>query len=364
MNARNMTSRLFAGVAAAVLAVAAPSASAAEKVTVGQVTSITLTFAPVIMAQGMGFFEEEGLEVEIIPFKGSATLLPQIVSKRITVGYPNPDILIISRQPGKDEMPLKFFYNMTRESAWEIAVPADSPIRSIADLKGKKLGVGALTWGNIPITRAMLKDVGVDPDKEIELVPVGVGAPAFRALTTGQVDALNLFDVQHAMLEESGTAIRRLELPPKYANLFSNGFIAHEDTIRDDAETLGAFGRAVAKGTVACEANPRGCVLNFWQHYPNQRPTEGSEEEQIESGIRIMRARFDKTVRFAPGQEALYGAYPREGWQDFIETLFEGGQISTTEIDIDRLYTNELVDAFNRFDREAVVQAAKAFEPR
>ncbi len=36
------------------------------------------------------------------------------------------DVLMISRQPGKDPLPIKYFYNATRESAWEFVVLADS----------------------------------------------------------------------------------------------------------------------------------------------------------------------------------------------------------------------------------------------
>ncbi|TVQ38319.1 MAG: hypothetical protein EA356_03110 [Geminicoccaceae bacterium] len=309
----------------------------------------------------LGFFEDEGIDLEIVEFEGTGTLLPQMVNKRVLIGYPNPDPLIISQMPDRDTLPLQFFYNVTRSSAWEVVVLEDSPVQSLTDLEGELVGVGALTWGNIPITRAMFADVGLTVGESVELQPVGTGAPAFRALSTGQVAALNLFDVQHALLEASGTSIRRIPLEARFADLFSNGFIAHVDTVRDQAPLLEAFGRAVARGTVACEAAPENCVLSFWESYPAQRPTEGDADENLARGVTVMRSRFDKFLTFPEGQPRRFGEYPVEGWSNFVDALYEGGQITTRDIDVSPLFTNALVDGFNDFDVEAAREAGRTF---
>lgn len=351
------------GAAIGALLTLSQPAVAQQKLTIGQVTATTLTFAPVIFANNLRFFHEEGIEMEIVEFDGSATMIPQVVSRRITVGYPNPDPLIVGAQPGRDRLPLKFFYNATRASAWEFVVPEGSAIRSLTDLKGKAVGVGSLTFGNIPITRAMFKELGMEVGRDVELVPVGTGAPAFRALTSGQIAALNLFDVQHATLEATGVAIRRLPMPERYLDLFSNGFVAHEETIRSQAGLLAGFGRAVAKGTVACEAAPENCVRSFWKTYPAQRPAGAGEDEAVARSVKIMRSRFDKFLVFVPGQQRRFGEFSQASWKDFVKTLYEGGQISTPEITVDPLFTNELVPEFNRFDTDTVRKAARDWRP-
>jgi NitT/TauT family transport system substrate-binding protein len=334
----------------------APLSHAQTKVVYGNVTSMSLSQAVIASAKALGFFKEEGLEVDFVEFNGTGTLLPQMTAKRVHVGYPNPDVLMISRQPGKDPLPLKYFYNATRESAWEFVVPADSPIKELKDLKGKKIGVGALTFGNIPITKAMFKELGF----EAELLPVGVGAPAFLAFREKKVDALNLFDSQHATLEVQGTAIRRLPMPKKYKDLFSNGFVAHEDMIRDDPKTLVAFGRAIAKTSVFCEANRPACVKAFWSLYPNQKPTSGDEATNIRNAIKIMDARFNKYLDFEDPKKRRWGEFPAQAWKDFAVTLHEGGQLSTKDIPVESCYTNALVPEINRFDTAAIVARAKA----
>ncbi len=166
----------------AALALWCATAAAQQKVVFGLVSPLTVVNGQMLVAKHLGYLAQEGIEVETIVFNGSAVLLPQIVAKRVTVGFPNPDPLVISRQPGKDPLPLKFFYNVIRENVWEFAVLAGSPARTLADLKGRKIGVGALTFGNIPLTRAMFKELGLEIGRDLELVPTGLGAPAFLAL--------------------------------------------------------------------------------------------------------------------------------------------------------------------------------------
>lgn len=340
-------------------ALAAAPAHAQQKLVFGTVTTVTLSLGIIVAAKQLGYFKEEGLDVDIVEFNGTATLLPQMTAKRVHVGYPNPDVLILSRQPGKDPLPIKYFYNATRESAWEFVVPADSPIRELKDLNGRKLGIGALTFGNVPITRAMFKELGVN----VELVPVGVGAPAFLAFREKKVDGLNLFDSQHATLEVQGTAIRRLAMPKKYKDLFSNGFVAHEDTIRDNPKALVGFGRAIAKTSVFCEANRAACVRAFWALYPNQKPTGVDEAKAVADGVKIMAARFDKYLDFDGAKERRWGEFPAQAWKDFAVTLFEGGQLATKDVPVETCYTNALVPEMSRFDAAAVVARAKAANP-
>lgn len=350
-----MFERIMVGSLSFLIAMVASSASAQTKVVFGTVTSVTLSLGAITAAKQLGFFKEEGLDVEIVSFNGTGTLLPQMNAKRVQIGYPNPDVLMLSRAPGKDPLPLKFFYNATRESAWEFVVLADSPVKTLADLKGKKLGVGALTFGNIPITRAMLKELGA----EAELVPVGVGAPAFLAIRDKKIDALNLFDSQHATLEAQGTVIRRLDMPKKYKDLFSNGFIAHEETLRDNPKLFAGFGRAVAKASVYCEANRAACVRAFWVLYPDQKPT-GDEAKALADGIKIMAARFDKYLDFDGARDRRWGEFPPQAWRDFAQALFEGGQLPTKDIPVESCYTNALVPDFIKFDAAAIVARAKA----
>lgn len=348
------------GAMAVLLGVA--SASAQEKlVTVGLVSPRNAgSTGPITFARELGFLKEEGIEVEFIEFNGSATMLPQLASKRITTGWPNPDPLIASHEPGKDPLPIKMFYNVFRKSVWEFAVLEDSPIREMKDLKGKKIGVFGMTSGNIPIARAQFKELGMDIGKDVELVPVGAGAPVNVAMTSKRIDALNHFSAQTIVMEQAGIKLRRLKQLPRYSALFANGFAAHIDTITKEPEILEKFGRAYAKGQVACYTNLPACVQSFWRAYPERKPKNDlSAEQNLANAVAAIEYSRDNVMGFAPGEPRKLGWYDRAGWKNFIDVLYEGEQISSNKLDPDLLFTNALIDRINNFSVADVETAAR-----
>lgn len=359
MNRSILVSRVSALALAAWAFLGPAPSSAADKLTIGLVTPISITTAPFSFGKELGFYKEEDIEIDLLPFNGTGTLVPQMTAKRVDIGYPNPDFLILARQPGKDHLPLRFFYNVARQSVWEITVPAASKYQSLKDLKGTRLGVFTLSQGSIPITRAMFKDVGLEVGKDVELIAVGAAATAAQALNGKQVDALNLFDTINATLETSGTPLRKLPIDGKYLSLFSNGYIAHEDTIKAKASQLAKFGRAWTKSVIACDANREACVQAFWREYPNQKPSSDADK-QLPLQVSVLRARLEKLSVEGDPSKPKFGVYSEQVWRNFIELLHDNGQIATKDIDLNSLFTNEFVDQFNAFDAAAVVAKAKA----
>jgi NitT/TauT family transport system substrate-binding protein len=334
------------------------SGAPATEITLGQAARTSLTFGPVFAALELGYFREEGIELKVLEFQGTSVLLPQIANKSVTIGFPNADPIILSRQPGRDPIPVKFFFNGARASIWELAVPADSPIKSIGDLRGAAIGVGALANGNVPILKAMLREQGLVLGKDYSLMATGDGPLAFRAALNGDVAAYNANDVYVAAFAQVA-AIRRIQLPDKYRNLFSNGFVTHEDTIRTNPKLLAGFGRALTKGILVCEANPDFCVRTFWKLNPSLKPTGGTEAEILARGRQMLDARMAKYTAFPPGAPRRFGAFEEQAWRDYIRILVEGGELASSEIDTSTLYTNALVDQFNDFDAEELKSFAR-----
>jgi len=330
----------------------------AETVKFAFPTNISLSNAPLLMASGMGYFKEEGLDVEVMFFQGSSVMMPQLTQKNITFGWMSPESLISGAQPGRTRLPVKLFYNGIYLSPYEIVVKDDSPIKQASDFAGKKIGVGGMTWANIPITKAILNDAGLKFGKDYELLPVGVGASAFRALEDGSVAGLNLFDTFHAQMESSGTKLRRVPVADKYRKLFSNGWLTHEDTLRDKPEMVVKFARAAAKGVVACQANVEACVNNFWALYPNTKPSQGTDAEKLAQAVRIVELRLATMI--PPEGPAQMGRYTPESLKDYAEVLHAGGLLSSADLPLDMLYTNDFVERINDFDEKAVAAAAKA----
>jgi NitT/TauT family transport system substrate-binding protein len=334
-------------------------AQANEKVSFGWPAANAVTLAHVQFGKDLGFFQEEKIELEIISLQGTFPVIQQILAGKLTTGYVGLEASIISRQPGQTPLPMKFFYNYLRSSIWEIMVLPDSPVKSIKDLKGKSVGVAGMSFGNIPVTKALLGMSNMSAT-DISFQTVGQGVPAFRALTTRQVDALNLWDTQHATLEAQGTALRRIPLPPGVDDVSSHGLPVLESTLKTKADLLTRFGRAWAKSTVACNANPAACVKSFWRAYPAQKPSIGTEEEKLAQNMKVLTTRLEKLTSFRPKESKQYGSFSDVDWKGVMKMQSMGGVITKTDIPLDLLYSNELAAGINKFDVEAVVQAAKA----
>jgi NitT/TauT family transport system substrate-binding protein len=345
---------------AAMLFSSSSMAQTMDKVVYGTASRVGLANAAMYLAETMGFFREEHIEITTVQFDSTSILMPQIASKAVTIGYPIPDPVIVSHDEGKDPLPIQFFYNVTRIYNWEMVVPADSPIKTLADLKGKTIGVIGLGVGNVPVTRSYLREAGLNPGEDVQIIGVGQGAAAINAFKSGKIDALNQFDVVHAQMENEGIAIRRIPIPEKYLGLSGNSFATHVETIRDNPDLVRRFGRAYTKGLVACEANPSGCVEMMWKKYPETRPTNGDPAKNLENNVRILLANLRTKIPMGDLTSRQYGVFTKESWQTSLDVLAQNGLVKDVNIDLSKLYTNKFVPDFGRFDAAAVIDQAKA----
>ena len=65
-------------------------------------------------------------------------------------------------------------------------------------------------------------------------------------------------------------------------------------------------------------------------------------------------------LSFAGGSPRRFGEYSNQTWKDFVDALYEGGELKSKDIDVSKLYTNEYVDRMNAFDVDAIRKQAKS----
>jgi len=333
-------------------------AQSPEVVKIGWPAGFASNMAHLTFGKELGLFKEENLDYEVVSMQGTFPVIQQILSGGFHTGYVGVETVVNALQPGATPIPLRFVFNYARRSIWEIVVPEGSPIKTLAELKEKTIGIAGPTFGNVPVTKAALGVVGVQPN-QYSLFTVGAGGPAFRALTTGQVDALNLWDTMHATLEATGYKLREVRFPTEFDENPSHGFAVTEDLIKTRPEFVARFGRAIAKSIVACDVNLEECIRSFWRAYPAQKP-QGPESEALAKETMILAARMKKLMYFAPGEKPLMGSFTDSEWHGVIKSLKLGGVITVTDLPMDKLYTNRFVADFNRFDRADVIKRAKA----
>jgi NitT/TauT family transport system substrate-binding protein len=344
---------------AMLLALAAPPVMAQTRISIGMPVPWAMQYGYIPFGERLGFFRDENLVVSRVAVTGSAVLLPQVAAGQVTVGFVNPDLMVIALARG-EPLPLRFFMNWLRSSTFEFAVLESSPIRTLSDLKGRKLGVGALTWGNLPLSRAMLASVGVTWQRDVEILPVGLGAAAWRRLQTGEVDALNLFVTEHERMAIAGVPFRRLAMPEPFRSIVSNGWVASERTIAEQPAVVAGFARALTRAWIACKANAEACVRTMWAAEAALRPPAGQEAERLRTDLRLVLGDAAQIDDFPEGQPRRYRAFPAGAWQRLIDVMFAEGQIARADLDLARLVTDRFVADANGFDLPATQAAARA----
>jgi NitT/TauT family transport system substrate-binding protein len=337
------------------------SAARAEHITIGLAIPQGVTDGGGMAAAAeLGLFKAEGLEPEFIVFQGAGALLPQIATKQITIGLPLTEPVLASYQPGNAPLPVVFFYNASPYNGMELAVLADGPVHSIADLKGKAIGVGAMTWGTLPQTRSLLRNNGLHPGSDVDIVAVGILGAGFNALRTGRVAALNYNENWIDMLEEQGTKVRRLPFPPAYRRMISNAFVAHQDTLKKDPDLLARFGRVVTEAGFICQANPRFCVDAFWRAHPEAKPKEGDPAQNLADAVATVAKSSEKFLDDDNGHERHFGEFDLGIIRDYVKAMQQSGEFATSDIPLDQLFSNALVPEFVKFDRAALIARAKS----
>ncbi|HWB43909.1 MAG TPA: ABC transporter substrate-binding protein, partial [Hyphomicrobiaceae bacterium] len=162
--------RLFAtgAIVVGLAAAATPAASAElETVRVGWCAkTISSAASPFAIATKMGWFAEGGIKVEVVPLPGSTDCVKLVATKELPFSNPSAEPLAIIRTQGVSG---KFFYTAYQGNIYGIAVPVDSPIKSITDLKGKKIGVTSMASAGVISARALTKAAGLNHDSDIKI---------------------------------------------------------------------------------------------------------------------------------------------------------------------------------------------------
>lgn len=175
--------RLAAFLLAGLLLAAAGPARAADKLTVLLDWFVNPDHGPLIVAEELGLYAEQGLEVELI-----APADPNDPPKLVAAGRAD---VAISYQPQlhlqvDQGLPLVRFGTLVATPLNTLTVLADGPVRTLADLKGRKIGYSIAGTEEAMLT-AMLRTVGLGM-ADVELINVNFSLSP--ALISGQVDAV------------------------------------------------------------------------------------------------------------------------------------------------------------------------------
>ncbi len=279
-----------------------------------------------VMADKMGYFAEEGLELEIVPGGPNIDGVASVASGANNfASISSSPSLMLARSAG---LPIKCVAAGYQQHPFTYFSLSGNPINSPADMVGKKIG----TQGTAQILlRALLAKNGIAED-DVEVVVMGGD---MGALKSGQVDAVTGWQTNVGALSVLGDERVDLMLWDAGIQLYANPYYTTDKVLDQDGDKITAAIRAIAKGWGAVHADPEAGVNTLVERYPNL--DKASEMKAV-----------DLVLGFSFNEQTAkngWGQMVPENWQAQIDTYDSLGQFSNGAPKLEDIMTLDVLNA-------------------
>ena len=345
--------------AATCQAAAQAPAKALRPVTIAVGTQVlNVTYPWLTLPVVLGYWRDEGYDVKVITVAGSLQGIQQMVGGAVDFAQLNSTGLIQANT--ENNVPVRGLMG-TGVIDWGVGVMQDGPIKGVADLKGKRIGIFSLGTGGVSLLKGYLRANVLNPDTDVQLIATGAGAPALEALKSDRVQALMFWGSALAGFENAGARLRVL-VDPAWRTLPDFTFGTLQKTIDADPAMVEAISRGAAKATLFAQTNPMCALRLHWKNYPSTRPTGADEATLVRADMRLLEAQLQAMKgAFELNGGKLIGALDPAAYGRMQDFMRKDGTIKRTVPPATLLIDRPgFVEAINRLDHHAVVDAAKA----
>jgi NitT/TauT family transport system substrate-binding protein len=284
--------------------------------------------APFYVGVDKGIYKQYSLDVKVLAGKGSGLSIKTVGAKGVEFASADAGSLVLARA-NEPSIRTKLIAMLHHNGLFNIVALAKSGINSPKDLAGKKIGSPVVNASRI-VFPAFAELAGLDPSK---VVWVDMDAPVQHpSLFSEQVDAIATYVTQLAPLQQMakkfGKPIKSFAYADYGLDVYSNGLIAHEDTIKNRAPFTRRFVIATLEALKWSVENPDEAVQLFLRHYPTSDPEAARGQfdvsvdvlltkETKETGIGFMlpakiqrtidlMARFEKEMKRKPSPGEIF----------------------------------------------------------
>jgi NitT/TauT family transport system substrate-binding protein len=300
------------------------------------------------VADKAGLYKAEHLDVDKV-YSGNISVCAQMVAtgkgdicgmgvESVILGYPKG-------------LRLQTFLARNHRYSYMLAVPDDSPIRSLADFKGQPIGEPSLGSPLEIAIRDMLTGAGLK-QSDIVFVPVGVEAQALAALTSKKVAALADTDVALATKSTVSGIKFRVFRDPILDSIPNAVFAARPDVIASKADVLRRYARAIVKASILIYENPVLAARYALESAGSTNITpDAIQKEAAELGSLRGELIGDPST-------PNIGAISIKDMALYCTFFYDGG-LTSTLVPAQEILTNQLVGYANDFDKKAWIADVK-----
>ena len=228
---------------------------AVDQVKVGVIPIVDV--APLYLGQQKGFFTSRGIDVTMESGQGGAAIVPGVVSGQFQFGFSNMTSLLIAQTKNVPIKTVAAGVASVGEQGKDfggVMVAADSPIRTAADLVGKKVSVNTLKNIGDTTVRQSVRKAGGDPSRISFVEMPFANAPA--ALADAQVDASWVVEPQLSEIKAAGGRLIASNYVDAAPNLTVAAYFTSAKLQADDADLVKRFTEAMNESLRYADSHP------------------------------------------------------------------------------------------------------------
>ena len=263
-----------------------------------------------------GYYADEGLKVNIRFPSNANDAISLVAAGQADIGlYYQQDVI---QARAEQNVPVKSIGAVVQGPLNIVLSLKDKNITSAKDLVGKTIGYAGTELSEALI-RSIMQYVGADYS---DVTMVDVGFDLMSSMTTGNVDATIGCLVNHEVpqMEEEGFEVNWFALDSYGVPTYYEGvFLANDDAIANDSETLSAFLRASAKGFADMKADPEGALKTLLANQNEENFPLSETVERKSMGVLLPMMETDSAA-FLSQSDAC--------WQENIDWMLQQGLIA------------------------------------
>jgi NitT/TauT family transport system substrate-binding protein len=299
---------------------------------------------PQFIMQEFGFLEKEGYKVNILSADTSVPFVAFLANGDADLAMLDAAQVFQAIDSGQ---PVKVVYEAYQFGPETIDTPADGPIKTLADLKGKTIGLAS---DRDLITAVIALEAGGIDVSEVKTVVVGESGPIIvKALQDDTIQAYTGGPVERLSILAGGIELRNLT-PPQVSNVPGNSLVAWAPTLEEKRPLIQGFLRAWAQSQHAGVLDTKAVMSACKKRVPEQWEKPGNGERIVNNSVYNTQLR--RTVKLGEMQPDV--------WKRIQPPYVKLKEISR-EIDPAEFLDSSFVEQANNFTTDDVKAGIEKF---
>lgn len=204
-------------------------------------------YAPMYVAINEGFFEEEGLSIDLSTGQGADKTMQQLLSGNVDIGFSGPEQVVYIYNQGREDYPVVFGQLTQRDGSFLVGREEEENF-DWSSLKGKEI-IGGRP-GGIPemALEYVLKQNGLNPENDVKMVTNVDFTAIAGAFKSGIGDYVALFEPTATMLEKDGAGNIVSSIGNEAGNISYTCFYTTKSYMDENPDIIQKFTNAIYKG--------------------------------------------------------------------------------------------------------------------